>query len=125
MNAPIDLELPAAPAAIAQARAAVDRIPDEAPTMMNNLRLLVSELVTNSIRHADLGEGARILLHIEVEPAVVRVEVTDAGAGFVPHVPSVTIAQDSGWGLYLVEQIADRWGVTQDDGTCVWFELDR
>ena len=45
--------------------------------------------------------------------------------GFVAGQPLPSMYQDSGWGLYLVEQIADRWGVTQDDGTCVWFELDR
>ena len=32
--------------------------------------------------------------------------------------------QDSGWGLYLVEQIANRWGVKQEEGTVVWFEVD-
>ena len=89
------------------------------------MRLLVSELVTNSVRHAGLGEGSRISLHIESRPEVVRVEVTDPGSGFVPDMRAITIAQESGWGLYLVDELADRWGVDAVGGTHVWFEIDR
>jgi anti-sigma regulatory factor (Ser/Thr protein kinase) len=85
----------------------------------------VSEVVTNSVRHADVEEGSHISLHIETRPNVVRVEVTDQGPGFVPRVPQLRITQESGWGLYLVDELADRWGVDADGGTRVWFEIDR
>ena len=49
---------------------------------------------------------------------------TDSGPGFDAGTPLPSLYQDSGWGLYLVEQIADRWGVKQEEGTCVWFEVD-
>jgi anti-sigma regulatory factor (Ser/Thr protein kinase) len=121
---PIDVELRVAAGAISEARAVVDRMSgDEA--LLNNLRLLVSEIVTNSVRHAGLDDGSRISLHIEASPELVRVEVTDPGPGFVPRVPELRISQDSGWGLYLVDELADRWGVDAGDGTRVWFEIDR
>jgi len=123
-SAPIDVELRVAPDAISEARAAVDRMPGDS-ALLNNLRLLVSELVTNSVRHAGLDEGARISLHIETTPDVVRVEVSNPGSGFVPRVPDPEIMRESGWGLYLVDEVADRWGVEADKGTRVWFEIDR
>ena len=39
--------------------------------------------------------------------------------------PSPDPARPSGWGLYLVAELADRWGVDSDERTLVWFELDR
>ena len=39
--------------------------------------------------------------------------------------PSPDPVRPSGWGLYLVAELADRWGVDSDDRTLVWFELDR
>jgi len=122
--AAIDVELRVAPDAISQARATIDRMSGDA-AMLNDLRLLVSEVVTNCVRHAGLDEGSKISLHIETTHDGVRVEVTDPGPGFVPRVPDLRITQESGWGLFLVDELADRWGVEADDGTCVWFEIDR
>ena len=91
---------------------------------VETLRLLVSELVTNSVRHAGLESSQWIDLRVEPTPEAVRVSVTDPGRGF--DRPSAPRAGDaSGWGLYLVEQMADRWGVSQDGVTSVWFEIDR
>ena len=56
---------------------------------------------------------------------MLRVEVHDPGGGFVPSAPSPDPARPSGWGLYLVAELADRWGVDSDERTRVWFELDR
>jgi hypothetical protein len=47
----------------------------------------------------------------------------DPGGGFEPQTKFRSGMQESGWGLYLVSRIADRWGVTPGDGCCVWFEL--
>ena len=91
---------------------------------VETLRLLVSELVTNSVRHAGLDSSQWIDLRVEPTPEAVRVSVSDPGRGF--DRPSSPRAGDaSGWGLYLVEQMADRWGVSQDGVTSVWFEIDR
>jgi anti-sigma regulatory factor (Ser/Thr protein kinase) len=89
------------------------------------VRLLVSELVTNAVRHANLAAGDVILLVFESVDHAFRVEVHDPGGGFVPTAPAPDPARPSGWGLYLVAELADRWGVDSDDRTLVWFELDR
>jgi anti-sigma regulatory factor (Ser/Thr protein kinase) len=85
----------------------------------------VSELVTNSVRHGRLADDAVISLHIESRPDAVRVEVTNPGDGFLPPDRALTLDQESGWGLFLVDELADRWGIDADGGTHVWFEIDR
>jgi anti-sigma regulatory factor (Ser/Thr protein kinase) len=126
MNTKVDLHLEVGPRAPGQARHAVDGLAgDVRPDVLDQMRLLVSELVTNSVRHAGLRRTDRIGFRVLTTDSAVRVEVTDAGPGFKATDPTPTIYQDSGWGLYLVEQIADRWGVERDPQTSVWFEIDR
>ncbi len=89
-----------------------------------NLRLVISEVVTNALLHGSPGE------HIDVavtpKPEFLCVQVTDDGPGLVPR-PSALGADDDvgGFGLYFVEQLTRRWGVTRENRrTRVWFELD-
>jgi anti-sigma regulatory factor (Ser/Thr protein kinase) len=86
------------------------------------LRLLVSELVTNSVRHVT-GSKQPVELAVRIGSRMIRVEVRDGGSGFEPGKPEPRGA-DGGFGLYLVERMASRWGVDTRDGTRVWFELD-
>ena len=86
------------------------------------LRLLVSELVTNSVRHV-VGSTEPVELVVRVGAGRIRVEVHDGGAGFEPGRPEPRGSQ-GGFGLFLVERMASRWGVDTRDGTRVWFELD-
>ena len=120
----IERELPVAPEAAAEARHALAGI-SLADGRERDVRLLVSELVTNAVRHANLATADVILLVIDMGDHMLRVEVHDPGGGFVPSAPSPDPARPSGWGLYLVAELADRWGVDSDDRTLVWFELDR
>jgi anti-sigma regulatory factor (Ser/Thr protein kinase) len=93
---------------------------------LDDLRLVVSELVTNSVRHAQLEADDRITLRVDADTDVIRVEIHDGGRGFEPVAAPTTMYQESGWGLYLISQIADRWGVSNDDGgTTVWLEIAR
>jgi anti-sigma regulatory factor (Ser/Thr protein kinase) len=122
----LELRLPHGQSSAWAARRAVDDLRHGlGQELLENIRLLVSELVTNSIRHAHVGESAWIHLRVEVREDRVRVEVTDPGPGFDPVEPLPSIYQDSGWGLYLVGQISDRWGVDREGVTRVWFEIDR
>ncbi len=91
--------------------------------LVPDAELLVSELVTNCIRHAAVDPGATIELKVWPRDSIIRVEVSDPGEGFEPAPVSLSIYSTSGWGLYLVEQIADRWGVQVENGTKVWFEI--
>jgi serine/threonine-protein kinase RsbW len=92
--------------------------------LAHTARLLASEIVTNSVRHAGAGEHDVVGFEIVLSPASVRVEVTDRGPGFVPDASAPRPDEVGGRGLFLVDQMADRWG-TADGGTRVWFELDR
>ena len=122
----LERELPVSPEAASAARHALDGFSDEVSDgRLRDVRLLVSELVTNAVRHANLDEDDVIGLVIELADHALRVEVHDPGGGFVPTAPSPDPVRPSGWGLYLVAELSDRWGVDSDDKTLVWFELDR
>jgi signal transduction histidine kinase len=91
------------------------------PETMAKLRLLVTELVANSVRHAS---GTPIDVTVTVTEDLVRTDVSDGGAGFEPPRADPNPLKTSGWGLFLVRKIAERWGADPGTGT-VWFELDR
>lgn len=86
--------------------------------------LLVSEVVTNAVRHSGAPADSPIVLSAEVTDEAVRVAVTDAGEGFTPR-PRDPDSLADGYGLFLLEKAATRWGVQRADGTTVWFELAR
>lgn len=91
--------------------------------VVEDATLLVSELVTNSVRHGDLDPGDTIELRAGSTPRGLRVEVSDPGSGFDPAgVPAPN--GRGGWGLWLMDRIATRWGVSREDGGRVWFELE-
>ncbi|HEX6262691.1 MAG TPA: ATP-binding protein [Actinomycetota bacterium] len=112
------------PESPAAARDAMDRfegwVDDET---LENLRLIVSELVTNSYRHATMRGDERVEVRAGLRDGVLRLEVQDPGHGFAAPDDPVPQAE-SGWGLYLVDHIADRWGVNRGPDTEVWAELD-
>jgi anti-sigma regulatory factor (Ser/Thr protein kinase) len=92
----------------------------------HHLELMVSELVTNSVVHAGLESGDPIDVGVRSRPDRVRIEVTDAGAGFDRREEAAD--RDGllgGWGLVIVERLASRWGVASDSRFAVWFEIDR
>jgi anti-sigma regulatory factor (Ser/Thr protein kinase) len=119
-------ELAGGPYAPTAARLAIDGLENRLDSvMLSDVRLLVSEVVTNSVKHAGAGPDESITMEVTIRPEAVRIEVFDLGKGFEPPIPAPEAGQDSGWGLYLVEQLADSWGVREQGGTCVWFELSR
>jgi anti-sigma regulatory factor (Ser/Thr protein kinase) len=88
-------------------------------------RLVVSELVTNSLLHAGLsGEDDFIALRIVVREGSLSGEVRDTGKGFRrPDNPAPRSDMSGGWGLSIVENVCESWGVRQDETLCVWFEI--
>jgi anti-sigma regulatory factor (Ser/Thr protein kinase) len=120
----ISLSLRGGPEAAAKARRALTKLrADIDPPLMETLRLLVTELVSNSVRHA---RADTVILKVLVGRTVVLTEVTDEGPGFDPPEAGTPGTDDNGWGLFLVERLSHRWGVKQqEDATKVWFELRR
>jgi anti-sigma regulatory factor (Ser/Thr protein kinase) len=123
--APIRLSMAAgvdAPYAARQALEALSgRIDEE---LLETTRLIVTELVTNSVQHAPPGEDGEVDMSVSPFPDRLRIEVIDGGSGFKPGTPALSSAQTSGWGLWLVEQLTDRWGIDNQHSTRVWCEID-
>jgi anti-sigma regulatory factor (Ser/Thr protein kinase) len=111
--------------AAARARSEISRLRSMLDDpVVENIRLLVTELVTNSVRHA---RAAAIEMIVVVSHTRVHVEVANPGGGFEPR-PSGPEDSETGWGLFLVDRLSDDWGVTQGSGADyqrVWFELSR
>jgi PAS domain S-box-containing protein len=85
--------------------------------------IVLSELVTNAIRHGGARTAAdEVLVHAALLPGALRLEVTDPGPGFEPggHGPR----PDGGYGLHLLDRVASRWGVTGAEPVTVWVELE-
>ena len=124
MQSELSFELAGGPYAVTAARLALSELDSHIePSIAFDVRLLVSELVTNSVKHAAVGEDESILLEVRVVEDVLRVEVRDSGPGFERPSSAPPDDADEGWGLFLVEQLADQWGV--DSGRqAVWFEID-
>ena len=125
-EADLAITVPARPTAAGDARRAVAESGLVATAQEPTLMLLVSELVSNSVRHAGMDEDEEIHLRARAVDDCAYVEVCDAGRGRAPQLrePELEALQPGGLGLQLVDAMADRWGVVRDgQGTCVWFEL--
>ena len=86
--------------------------------------LLTSELVTNAIVHTASGKGGKVIVTVYRADTRVRVEVKDDGSELAPVAHPVGEARESGFGLELVELMADRWGHWGGRrGRVVWFML--
>jgi len=120
----LELTLPPEPDSVATARTRLCEAcaPDLGDGEIETLRLLVSEVVTNAVRHGSHSEPVELNARWNSE---VRVEVCDGGERFTPQPRLGALDEPGGFGLYLVGRLADRWGVETDRGTTVWFVLRR
>ncbi len=115
---------PVLPDTVAQARREIEQlVPRLRPACRETLRLLVSEVVTNAIRHGPKGFDAATTMRVEVVGDRVRIEIEDTGRGFSPPGPPKPDGS-GGWGLFLVDELSDRWGIRDGAPTRVWFEVD-
>ena len=108
------------------ARRALDGLRDELSEEEHfTARLLTSELVSNVVLHAGECSPPRATATVWICTERMRVDVLDHGDGFRPDVGRLDTDRDSGWGLPLVAEMADDWGVVPTSGSWVWFELLR
>jgi anti-sigma regulatory factor (Ser/Thr protein kinase) len=126
MHQILDISLLATPAAPTAAREAIDDLAElrGLPQLAFDVRMLVSELVTNSVRHAGLTNTQPIRLLLQLSPGTLRCEIHDPGPGFRPPQDPRPRSEGGGWGLYLVARLTQRWGIESTNGTTVWFEVD-
>ena len=121
--------LRAGPLAASEARhafaAAEDSLSEE---QRQPVLLMLTELVTNAVRHGEGAERPRgVAVKVVQSPAAVGAAVTNPGAGFEWHGrESDDLLEPGGYGLLLVDSMSSRWGIERSAGsTTVWFELDR
>ena len=116
MDRPVSIKVLARPESVAAARrafATLDGMPEHREA---DFAIVMSELVTNAIRHAGLGPDDEIEIIADFRGERVRVTVRDNGPGFV----RVARSEDGGWGLEIVDQLSDAWGLEKG---AVWFEM--
>ncbi len=126
-RAELSLQLARSVEAPAIARAAASGLCENleiSPSLRNTCVLLVSEVVSNAVLHSSAPRDAPILLTAAAAEDSVRIAVTDAGDPFT-HQVAEPATPCGGYGLYLVDRTARRWGIDRVGGTSVWFELPR
>lgn len=123
----LDLRLEAKPESMSMVRRALERM-DLPSVLLDDAKLLATELVTNSIRHSGLRPGQLVHLTAHWSGRRLRITVRDRAdsAAPTPVVGSISPSPgaESGWGLFLMDRIATRWGTGLDGGAGYWFELD-
>jgi serine/threonine-protein kinase RsbW len=119
----LHVKVPAQPTSVATVRRAVrerDELPEAA---LADLEVLVSELVTNSIRHAGLSKRDTVGMTVIYGERRLRVEVTDHGPGFDRgRIETVRPNADGGFGLSIVSMLSEQWGLDSGRGM-VWAEM--
>jgi len=119
----IDLRLSPDADSPAEARRSLEALrPGVSDVLVDDAVLLVSEIVSNSVRHASLDETDAIEVRVRGSRSKLRVDVMDPGPGFDPERRQPS-PHEGGWGLRLLDRLATRWGVERNDMTRVWFEL--
>jgi anti-sigma regulatory factor (Ser/Thr protein kinase) len=126
---PLRLRFPARAENLGVIRRALEKVglPER---MLWDALLLTNELVTNSIRHAGLDPDDTVDVTAAWSGGVLRVIVRDSGSHGLPEgVVAGSIrpspGAQSGWGLYLVDKLASRWGTNLGGPPGFWFELEE
>jgi anti-sigma regulatory factor (Ser/Thr protein kinase) len=120
----VDLRVPATPDVVADVRRELGSL-GLSEAVLGEARLLVSELVTNSIKHSELPIGEKIRISARLSGDMLRVDVFDRARG-QPREDRVAggirpgPGAESGWGLFLLDQLATKWGNTPGH---YWFEM--
>jgi anti-sigma regulatory factor (Ser/Thr protein kinase) len=119
MHEELDLTLPPRPESVAEARHASARLLNGfSDRSRSEAMLIVSELVTNALRH---GPEQPVSLRLRRDDDAVQGEVEDEGTAVIRERPEARPAS-GGFGLHLVDVLSDRWGI-EAGSSRVWFEL--
>jgi anti-sigma regulatory factor (Ser/Thr protein kinase) len=96
-----------------------------APTTVSDVGLVVSELVTNSVLHADVGPRGTLIVQLITLDDRLRISVIDPGSRLVPRLLPRDHERVGGAGLLIVDELSEAWGVARDGiaGTRVWCDI--
>lgn len=120
-----EIELPAEPTAVRQARAWLAETTAEVLDAARrvDVELVLSEVVANAVRHGGPGRAIKVAATRGADH--LRVDVTDDGPGLAPRPNAMASDRYGGFGLFIVEQLTRRWGVARENlRTRVWFEVE-
>jgi anti-sigma regulatory factor (Ser/Thr protein kinase) len=95
------------------------------PRIVEDAKLLVTELVTNSLLHGELDERDAVLVRVYLAADALRLEVENSGIAGVVASDTADPKAGRGLGLQVLERLVTRWGVTRDRNTTVWLEMNR
>ena len=88
--------------------------------------LVLSELVSNAVKHAAPLPSGEITVRWRVDDEVLHIEITDGGAGTRPRAGVAALSALGGRGLDIVRTVSRHWGVTEGEGSVtVWAEVPR
>jgi anti-sigma regulatory factor (Ser/Thr protein kinase) len=121
---PFSISLPADASSATTARIEVTRRLAARITSaaLEDVRLLLTELITNALRHAEMTPNDQIDVRAALSDGTVRIEVSDPGRDGEVKVRTPG-ARGGGYGLFLVDRLTSEWGVDHRHGTTVWAEL--
>src|SRR5919205_3326147 len=91
------------------------------PRRLADVELMASEVATNAILHSDGEDGVELRIRLDGDST--RVEITNTGPAFDPDAPPKRDGP-SGWGLRILDYLADDWGVELSGANTVWFQVD-
>ena len=121
------VEIPLSSHAPGVARRVVDKcLADQVrPSVLENARLVVSELVANSVRHSGAAAGDQVVVRVHLWRDVCRLEVEDPGCDGAIAPQAEDLANGTRMGLNLVQLLSQRWGVVRATAgpTRVWAQL--
>jgi serine/threonine-protein kinase RsbW len=122
VSLPLDARAPGA------ARIVVASLRGRVPaSVLDTAQLLVTELVTNSVRHSGASAAARVVVRVRLTDSMLRLEVSDPGCDGVIAPLAPDLQGGGGFGLNLVSAFSERWGLERvaAGGTRVWAQLAR
>jgi two-component sensor histidine kinase len=118
----VKASFPASPLASRAAREVVRPLEPELSTrVLESLRLILSELVTNGVRYG--APSGSVELTVRVDDRAVRGEVRNRRGRSIPRLQQPGERLEGGLGLLLLDRLSSRWGSSVKDDVMVWFEL--
>jgi anti-sigma regulatory factor (Ser/Thr protein kinase) len=92
---------------------------------LEDAKLLITELVTNSLLHGELDRRDTVLVRIYIAADALRLEVENSGTAGAVAANGPDPQAGRGFGLEILERLVSHWGVRRDQGTTVWCEMGR